>query len=81
MVSQKVVTVVALVGAVAVMLVATVVRLLVVTKPHTQDTSDQTWEMLWPIPAVAPQGELVNLTTQDQWGMVAQILKVALVVM
>jgi hypothetical protein len=42
MVSQKVATAAALVVVVVVMLVATVVRLLVVTKPHTQDTLDQT---------------------------------------
>jgi hypothetical protein len=80
-VSQKVEMVVAQAVVVVATPAAMVDLFLVVIKLAMQVITDQTWEMLWPIPAVAPQGELVNLTTQDQWGMVVQTLKVALVVM
>jgi hypothetical protein len=43
--------------------------------------TDQTWAMLWPIPAVALREELDSRIIQDQQDMVEQTLKVAQVVM
>jgi hypothetical protein len=39
--------------------------------------TDQTWEMLWPIPVVALREELDSRIIQDQQDMVEQTLKVA----